>query len=233
MGNTLFSGVDISQDEAVRTQWYAIWSAGIPKKGNLHNWFVYHAEKDDDILSNSYILHEYYELEELQRLGCSPFDVDSLSLKRLANKDGFKDVRVYLKYLNDIHIILINQKVAQASHDYEYSIAHDYALLKQLGYLKKEAYKKGYDVTLSALAATMPFANDRGEFSDQSTKDTQADTTTCFLTPTEQQLRVVRQFWSRLNDQASYNILSRTYSKRFSSIVNPVIRNIYDVLMGG
>ena len=171
MDNLLFKNIKINQEDAIKTQWYAIWSVGIPKKGNLHNWFVYHAQEDGDILSSSYILHQYYELKELERLGCSPFDIESIPLKRLANKDGFDDVRKYLKYLNDIHVILINQKVAQASHDYEYSMAHEYALLKQLIYLRKEAYKRGYDVTLGSLSATMPFANDRGDFIDMKTKD--------------------------------------------------------------
>jgi len=232
MDNALFKNVKISQEDAIRTQWYSIWSVGIPKIGNLHNWFVYHAHEDGDILSSSYILHEYYELKELERFGCSPFDINSISLKRLANRDGFQDIKEYLKCLNDIDIILVNQKVAQASHDYEYGMAHEYALLKQLTYLRKEAYKKGYDVSFSSLATTMPFANDRGDFIDKPIKHIQPETMASFITPNEDELKVAKQFWGRLNDQISYNIFSKFYSKRFPYTINPVIMNIYDVLMG-
>jgi len=215
MNNTLFPNVSIDENDAIRAQWYAIWSVGFPKKGNINNWFVYHAQNDGDVLSSSCILYEHFKLKKLKELGCDPFSLDNVALTRLAKRDNFDDIIEYIEYLNDIHIILINQKIAQASHDYEYNIAQEYAFLKQLEYLKGEAYKKGYDVTFGALATVLPFVKNKGEFNKFNAEE----------------IKVAKQFLSRLNDDIPYNILSKVYYKRFNIKVSPIIKNIYDELM--
>lgn len=232
-----FSNLDINDKDALETQWFAIWSVGIPKIGNPNSWFIYHAKEEGDVLSSSYVLHEWYELKELEKMGCSPFDINSFALKRMSHKEGFSDIRQYLEYLNSVDIIVVNQKVAQASSDYEYSAVHDLAFLEQLKYLKKEAYKKDYDVSLGALAATVPFAKDRGHFVERHIWEVQKErginVDHLIVEPNENELKVAKQFWQRINDDVKYNIFNKTYAKKFNIFVSPEIKNIYDVLMRG
>lgn len=230
MVKKFFKGLDISYDDAIKTQWYSIWSTGVPKKGNLHNWFLYHAEKDADILSLSYVLHEYIEWKELEKMDSSPFDINSSAIRKMAEKDGFNNVIEYIDYLNDLHFIVLNQKIAQSASNDDYLKAHEIALIKQMKFLKNAAYEKGYLVTLGALAVTIPYANDRGTLiSSEDISEEQKNE--LLVNPNEDELRVAKQFWNRVNDDLPYNISNKMFVKKFSHIVNPVIKNIRDLLM--
>lgn len=230
MAKNFFKNIDISYDDAIKTQWYSIWSVGIPKKDNLHNWFLYYAEKNGDVLSASYVLHEYYEWKELEKNGCSPFNINSIALINMAERDGFKDVVEYVRYLNDIHAILLNQKVAQSASNDDYIKAHEIAFVKQMEYLREVAYEYGYLVTLGALALTVPFAKDRGTLVSKEQFREEINNR-IMLEPTEDELIVVKQFWNRINDDLPYNINNKLLIKKVPYVVKPRIENIKDILI--
>lgn len=225
-----FKNLNMSYNDAIRTQWYSIWSAGIPKKDNCHNWFVYYAEKNGDALSLSYVLHEYYEWKELEKIKCSPFDINSTSILEMAERDGFKDVIEYVKYLDEVHEILLNQKIAQSPSNDDYMKAHEIAFVKQMEYLKNIAYQYGYLVTLGALAATIPFAKDRGTIVPENQYEDDIKSRV-IIEPQECEIVVVKQFWDRINDDLPYNINNKLLVKKVPFVVKPIIDNIKDILL--